>query len=82
MKDTTRDRLLAIGWLLTPLVVWAASFFGAWLGALVARQLGRQTIGIELMAGGAVIVTIVATLLWIRLLRRSRWTRHPSPPSA
>ena len=38
MKDTTRDRLLAIGWLLTPLVVWAASFFGAWLGALVARE--------------------------------------------
>jgi len=82
VKEPARDRLRAIGWLLTPLVVWAASFFGAWLGALLARQLGRQEMGIELMAGGAVVVALVATLFWIRLLRRSRRTRHPSPPPA
>ena len=28
------------GWLLTPLVVWAASFLGGWLGALLGRMVG------------------------------------------
>jgi hypothetical protein len=75
------DRLRAIGWLLTPLVVWAASFCGAWLGAVVAAHLDPHRSGIAVMAGGAVLVAGLATLLWIVVLRHGRGTQAPKPPS-
>jgi hypothetical protein len=70
-------RLRRIGWLLTPLVVWAASFVGAWLGALGARRFGGPWGGIGAMVAGAAGLAGLAVILWARLLRqRSR------PPGA
>jgi uncharacterized membrane protein len=59
-----------LGWLLTPFVVWAASFCGGWLGALVARRVGGPFGGIEWLVLGAVLGGAAALLVWIRRLRR------------
>ncbi|MDH4044421.1 MAG: hypothetical protein OEW06_08185 [Gemmatimonadota bacterium] len=69
--------------MLTPLVVWAASFVGAWLGALLAGRVGGPAGGIGLMAVGAGVVTVVAVVVWVRLLRRGadRAAHLPGAPS-
>jgi len=67
-------RLRRIGWLLTPLVVWAASFMGAWLGALGARRVGGPWGGVGLMVVGAAVLAGVALILWVLLLR---WRARP-----
>ncbi len=66
-------RLLAkiLGWLLTPIVAWAASFFGAWFGAAVAGFVPGSTAGVAVTVAGAAVTAIGATVLWMRLLRRS-----------
>jgi HAMP domain-containing protein len=60
-----------VGWLLTPLVAWAASFFGAWLMALAAPTFDDSSIGLILAVAGGAVGAISATVLWMRLLRRS-----------
>jgi uncharacterized membrane protein len=39
-RSRLRRLIRLIGWLLTPVVVWAASFLGGWLGASVGKSLG------------------------------------------
>jgi len=51
-------------------VVWAASFLGAWAGAVVADRVTGGSGGIGWMAGGAVGLTLVAVAGWVALLRR------------
>jgi len=63
-------QLRRIGWLLTPLVVWAASFVGAWAGAAIAERAGLRHRGLAMMVGGAVVGALVALVLWVALLRR------------
>jgi len=52
-----------IGWLLTPVVVWAASFFGGWLGAALGKSTGY------LLAGGVSVGT-AGLVGWALLIRR------------
>jgi hypothetical protein len=59
-----------LGWLLTPFVVWAASFCGAWLGALFARRVPGPFGGIEWLVLGAVVGGVTALFLWVHRLRR------------
>lgn len=73
-------QLRRIGWLLTPLVVWAASFLGAWAGATLAERAGLMDRGLELMVGGAVVAVLTAVVLWLLLLRRG--LRGDAPPEA
>jgi hypothetical protein len=62
--------LRLFGWLLTPLVAWAASFFGAMAGASLSASLAPMTaIWATVISGG--IAALLALLLWLRLLRRS-----------
>ncbi|MGE0439924.1 MAG: hypothetical protein AB7S39_05495 [Gemmatimonadales bacterium] len=60
------------GWLLTPVVAWAASFLGAAGMAMVTGGMasGRSQL-VASVAGGAA-AAVGALLLWLRLLRRSR----------
>ncbi len=51
------------GWLLTPVIVWAASFFGGWLGAALGKSTGY------LIAGGISVGT-VGLVGWVLLIRR------------
>lgn len=65
-----------VGWLLTPLIAWAASFFGAWAGAGAATAVvgANLSLGLTIMGGAA--AGVGATMLWMRLLRRSPQLRE------
>lgn len=65
-----RFLLRFFGWLLTPIVAWAASFLGAWVAAGVFRSTAPMTsLWLTVAAGG--LAAAVALLGWLRLLRRS-----------
>jgi len=59
------------GWLLTPVVAWAASFFGATLVSWVTAGWGsaRSQLIATIVGGG--LAALVALVAWLRLLRRS-----------
>lgn len=59
------------GWLLTPLLAWAASFLGAVLGSLLGSNVGNPYVGIALTAAAGLLAGGLTILLWLRLLRRS-----------
>jgi uncharacterized membrane protein YfcA len=63
-------QLRRVGWLLTPLVVWAASFLGAWIGAVIAHRTDTRSRGLVLMVGGALLAAAAAAVVWLVLLRR------------
>lgn len=64
------------GWLLTPAVVWAASFAGGWLGA----RLGGPESGIVWLVGGSVVGGTAGLVVWmLRLVRGARLARKQTP---
>lgn len=65
-----------IGWLLTPLVVWAASFLGAWFGTWFAAGLPNPRSGLYVTVGSGLVAGLAMALIWMRILRRSRRLRH------
>lgn len=67
--------LRIVGWLLTPLVAWAASFWGAWLVLLIDPAASPRT-QIGLALGAALLAGIVALLLWRKVLKRFPMLRH------
>ena len=64
------------GWLLTPLVAWAASHFGGGIGATIASGIEDPRIGLGLTVVAAALSGLLALQLWIRLLRYSPGLRH------
>jgi len=58
------------GWLLTPAVVWAASFVGGWMGAVVGGWVGDASSGIVWLAAGSVLGGTAALFGWVARLRR------------
>jgi hypothetical protein len=74
VNPETRRRLLRIaGWLLTPVVVWAASFFGGWMGALLAEFRETPSGSIWWMVLGAVGGGLVGVVGWVVVMMR--WDR-------
>jgi len=71
-------RILArtLGWLLTPLVAWAASHFGGGIGASIATGFGSPWIGVAITVAASGVSAFLGLLLWTRLLRRSPELRH------
>ncbi len=65
-----------VGWLLTPLIAWAASFFGAWAGAGTAALVTGANLSLGLTIMGGAAAGVGATMLWMRLLRRSPQLRE------
>lgn len=59
------------GWLLTPFLALAASFFGATVGTLIAGAIADPFWGIGVTAATGGVAGFVAIVLWLRLLRRS-----------
>jgi hypothetical protein len=71
-----RGVLRFLGWLLTPLVAWAASFLGAWIGAgISAGAASTRTVFIVTIVFGGVFA-LVGAWAWLRLLRRSPKLQH------
>jgi len=68
--------LRIFGWLLTPFLAWAASFFGAVAGALIAMQVRDPRIGVTVTAAVGAIAGFVTILAWLGVLRRSRQVRE------
>lgn len=59
------------GWLLTPFLAWAASFFGAVGGALLAMRVEDPIDGLAITAICGALTGFAALLGWLHLLRRS-----------
>ena len=77
MTTTARGLLRIALWLLTPLVVWAASFFGAWLGVLLAGT-DLRLLGLGGLLGGG-----LGLAGWLFVLRgvHHHHERRESPPA-
>jgi hypothetical protein len=59
------------GWLLTPFLAWAASFFGAVGGALLAMKLDDPVRGLAVTAVCGGLAGFAALIGWLHYLRRS-----------
>ena len=64
------------GWLLTPFLAWAASFFGAVGGALVAMRMDDPVEGLALTALFGGLTGFAALIAWLGYLRRSPEVRE------
>jgi len=64
------------GWLLTPFLAWAASFFGAVGGALLAMRMQDPAEGLAVTALCGALVGFAALLGWLHYLRQSPEVRH------
>ena len=63
--------LRVFGWLLTPFMAWAASFFGCVAGEVIATRIADAKLGLVLSAALGAVAGFVTLILWLRLLRRS-----------
>jgi uncharacterized membrane protein YfcA len=68
--------LRVFGWLLTPFLAWAASFFGAVIGALVAMRVREPRAGLIVTGAIGAVGGFLTILVWLRILRRSRHVRE------
>ncbi len=64
------------GWLLTPFLAWAASFFGAVGGALIAMRMDDPVRGLAVTALCGGVTGFAVLLLWLHYLRRSPEVRE------
>ena len=64
------------GWLLTPFLAWAASFFGAVGGALVAMRMDDPVEGLALTALFGALTGFATLIAWLGYLRRSPEVRE------
>jgi hypothetical protein len=64
------------GWLLTPFLAWAASFFGAVGGALIALKLDDPVRGLAITAVCGGLTGFACLIVWLRFLRRSPEVRE------
>lgn len=61
----------AFGWLLTPFMAWAASFFGCVAGEVFASSLADPVTGLIISAACGAAAGFLMLILWLRLLRSS-----------
>lgn len=77
-----RALVRVFGWLLTPVLAWAASFFGAVGGALLAMRVREPRNGILVTAVVGGVVSFLAIHFWLRFLRRHREVQQALAVSA
>jgi hypothetical protein len=71
-----RTLVRILGWLLTPLVAWAASFLAVWGFLRTQRVFDHPWTAIWLALAIAVGAGVTALFGWLQLLRRSPRLRH------
>lgn len=71
-QSNSRRRWRIVVWLLTPLVAWAASFFGGWIGAMMARDAGQGASGLFRLGQGAIVGGGIGLALCLIVLRGLR----------
>ena len=62
--------LVVVGWLLTPVLAWGASFFGVWIGALLAAGFASPLAMLLTAAGVALVCGFGVLWIWVRFMRR------------
>ena len=62
--------LVVVGWLLTPVLAWAASYVGLWAGALVATHFERPLTMLAVAGAAAALSGFAALAVWVRFMRR------------
>lgn len=67
----SRRLVRLVGWLLTPLIAWAASFLGAGIGAAVGARANSSTTTLEISLAFGAVFAMTAAWAWLRFLRRS-----------
>ncbi len=68
--------LRIVGWLLMPLVAWAASIFGAWLLLALGGHFTNPRHAVYAAFASALVAGVAVLWLWMQLLRRSPRLRH------
>jgi hypothetical protein len=61
---------VVVGWLLTPVLSWGASYCGLWLGALVAVRFTSPMAMLITAGAGAALLGFGALFGWVRFMRR------------
>lgn len=67
--ESARRLIRVVAWLLTPVVAWAASFLGGWLGAVIGRRAAGPQGGLIWLGGGAVAGAVAGVVGWVLVLR-------------
>ena len=62
--------LVAVGWLLTPVLAWAASYVGLWAGALIAARFSNPVTMLAVAGATAALSGFSSLALWVRFMRR------------
>jgi hypothetical protein len=68
--------LRVLGWLLTPLVAWAASFFGAWAVIRAQAAFSQPRTALVIALAVAFLTGVLVLLGWMALLRHAPRLRH------
>lgn len=72
---------LVVGWLLTPLWAWAASYCGLWAGAWLGLRMSEPLVMLGIAAISAAVLGFGALWAWVRFMRRlpHLLARHLAP---
>ena len=61
---------IVVGWLLTPVLAWGASYLGLTVGALFAVRLQSPAAMLITAGAGAALLGFSTLFIWVRLMRR------------
>ncbi len=62
--------LVVVGWLLTPVLAWGASYLGLWVGALVATRFTNPLTMLGVAGAVAALSGFTTLAMWVRFMRR------------
>ena len=62
--------LVVVGWLLTPVLAWGASYFGLWLGAVIVAGFESPIVMLAVALAVSAGLGFGALFAWVRLMRR------------
>ncbi len=62
--------LVVLGWLLTPVLAWSASYAGLWAGAVLGARLTNPFALLAVAGAGAALCGFGALASWVRFMRR------------
>ena len=62
--------LVVVGWVLTPVLGWGASFVGLWVGAAVGIRFAIPLTTLAFAGAGAALFGVATLVTWLRFMRK------------
>ncbi len=62
--------LVVVGWVLTPVLGWGASFVGLWFGAAVGMRFANPLTMLAITGAGAALFGVATLVIWLRFMRK------------